>query len=153
MVILDEKGLSGMVKKLLDTVLWGGIAIYIGLPFLLRWYMDKIYIISGENYAFLMIILYITGLPALSIVRDLREIFRTINRHNPFMMDNVHSLRRIAAASFVISFAYIFKIIFYNSFLTIIITMLFVIAGLFSVILAEVFKQAVEVKEENDLTI
>lgn len=69
------------------------------------------------------------------------------------MMDNVKSLNRIALSSFLISAAYVVKVVFFNSFLTIILAMVFVIAGFFSIILAEVFRQAVIVKEENDLTI
>ena len=69
------------------------------------------------------------------------------------MADNVKSLTHIAISSFIVAVLYIVKILFFNSFLTIILAMVFVIAGLFTIILAEVFQQAVNVKEENDLTI
>ena len=68
-------------------------------------------------------------------------------------MDNVKSLNRIGWSCFIIAAAYILKIFFYNSVLTVIITMVFIIAGLLSIVLAEVFRQAIAVKEENDLTI
>jgi hypothetical protein len=68
-------------------------------------------------------------------------------------MGNVKSLRMISIMCYAISVCFIVKIIFYNSFLTIIIAMMFIIAGLFCTILSEVFRQAVIVKEENDLTI
>lgn len=153
MAILGEKGLSGIVKRLLDLVFLGGIGLYISLPFTLKWYFDVIYRISSENYYFLMGFLYVTGLFCLVIIFELRKIFKTLNRRNPFMMDNVKSLNRMAISAFIISASYIIKIIFYNSFLTVIITMIFIIAGLFTVIFAEVFRQAIEVKVENDLTI
>lgn len=69
------------------------------------------------------------------------------------MMDNVKSLNRVGWACFIIAAANILKIFLYNSVLTAIITMIFIIAGLFSIVLAEVFRQAIEVKEENDSTI
>jgi hypothetical protein len=69
------------------------------------------------------------------------------------MMDNVRSLKRMGIASFLIAFCYILKILLYNSFMTIILVMVFTIAGFFSIILAEVFHQAVIAKEENDFTI
>jgi len=56
-------------------------------------------------------------------------------------------------ACYAISACYVVKTIFYISFLTVIIAMVFIIAGLFCTILSEVFRQAVIVKEENDLTI
>lgn len=153
MQILDEKGLSGMVKKFIDLVFLGGIGILLALPLLLPWYLDTLEAGTDEKYWFLLPFLYITGLLALIIVFEIRRIFKTLNRRNPFMMDNVKSLNRIAAASFGIAGFYGMKIVFFNSFLTIILAMVFVIAGLFAVILAEVFRQAVLVKEENDLTI
>lgn len=162
MLILDEKGLSGIVKRFLDLVFIGGIAIIITLPISLKWYLNLLltgigegYFMTGrsERYNFLLVFLFITGFLALIIVNEIRRIFKTLNRKNPFLMDNALSLKRIAICSFLISLAYVVKIIFYNSFLTVILAMVFVIAGFFSIILAEVFRQAAEVKQENDLTI
>ena len=153
MAILGEKGLSGIVKWFLDLVFLGGIVLYISLPFSLKWYFGVIYRISSENYYFLLGFLYITGFFCLVIVFELKKIFKTLNRRNPFMMDNVKSLNRMAISAFIIALLYVIKVIFYNSFLTVIITMVFIVAGLFTVIFAEVFRQAIQVKEENDLTI
>ncbi len=153
MVILGEKGLSGLVKRILDLVFLGGLGIFVTLPYALKWYMNAIYRTSSENYYFLLGFLYITGIVCLGLVQELRKIFKTLNRRNPFMLDNVKSLNRIGGSCFIIAAAYIVKIFFYNSVLTAIITMVFIIAGLFAVVLAEVFRQAVEVKAENDLTI
>ena len=153
MDILGEKGLSSLVKRLLDLVFLGGLGILITLPYVLRWYMNALSLTSSENYNFLLGFLYITGVVCLVLVNEIRKIFKTLNRRNPFMLDNVKSLNRVGVACFIIAAAYLVKILFYNSVLTAIITMVFIIAGLFSVVLAEVFRQAIEVKEENDLTI
>lgn len=154
MNILGEKSLSAMVKWLLDLIFIGGIGITLSLPWSLKWYLNFIYgYNNGSVYSFYMVLLVITGALALSIVYHIRKIFKTLKRKDPFMMDNVQSLKRMGIASFLISAFYIFKIIFYNSFLTIILVMVFIIAGFFSVILAEVFRQAVEVKQENDFTV
>ncbi|MFZ5988713.1 MAG: DUF2975 domain-containing protein [Bacillota bacterium] len=152
MAILDERGLSGIVKKVLDIVFIGGILVTLSLPFSLKWAFDT-NLTYNENYYFLLGFLYVTGFLALIIVNEIRKIFKTLNRRDPFSMDNVKSLKRIGTASFVISAAYFVKIIFFISILTIVMSMLFIIIGLFSIILAEVFHQAVLVKEENDLTI
>ena len=153
MIIIGEKGLSGIVKRILDLIFLGGIGIYISLPMSLEWYISTIYRDSDENYYFLLGFLYVTGLVCLVLVNELRKIFKTLNRKNPFMQDNVKSLKRVGSTCFIIAASYIVKIFFYNSVLTAIITMVFIIAGLFAVVLAEVFRQAIEVKEENDLTI
>lgn len=154
MQIIGEKSLSSFVKYLLDLIFIGGIGIFIGLPKLLKWYLGFTYTIIDSNmYYFFLGLLVVTGILALIIVNEIRKIFKTLKRKNPFMIDNVKCLQRMGLASFLISFCYVFKIIFYNSFMTIIIVMVFIIAGFFSIILAEVFRQAVEAKEENDFTI
>jgi hypothetical protein len=153
MFILSEKGLSGIVKWILDFIFLGGLAICATLPFALKWYIQTVYQTSTENYYFLLGFLYITGIVCLILVNEMRKIFKTLNRRNPFMMDNVKSLNRVGRACLIIAAAYLIKIFFYNSVLTAIITMVFIIAGLFAIVLAEVFRQAVIVKEENDLTI
>lgn len=154
MKILGEKSLSAIVKRLLDLIFIGGIMITLSLPISLKWYLNYTY--EGSNvkiYYFLIALLSVTGVLALIIVNEIRKIFNTLKRKDPFVLGNVKSLKRMGIASFLISFAYIFKIIFYNSFMTVIVLMVFVIAGFFSIILAEVFRQAVIFKEENDLTI
>lgn len=153
MRILDDKGLSGLFKRFLDLIFVGGIVIFLILPLLLKWYIGKLYLGTTEEYWFLLPFLYVTGIFALAIVFELRKIFKTLNRRNPFMLDNVRSLKTIAYSCFIISGLYVVKIFFFNSFLTIILAMVFIIGGCFAVILAEVFRQAVIVKEENDLTI
>lgn len=153
MTILDEKGLSGILKKFLDLVFVGGAVIYVFLPLIIKWYIYILKQNNRESYYFILIFLYVTGLFALCICYEMRKIFKTLNRHNPFMMDNVTSLKRVSVFSFIISGCYVIKIICYNSILTMVITMLFIMLGLFLLVLSEVFKQAVEVKEENDLTI
>ena len=153
MKILDEKGLTGILRHLLELIMLGGAVIIAFLPVLLQSYLGSLYMGTGEKYWFLLPFLYITGLLALMILYNLRRILKTLGRKNPFMADNVKSLQYIAVSSFIIAVLYIVKVIFFNSFLTIIMAMVFVIAGLFTIILAEVFHQAVKVKEENDLTI
>ncbi len=154
MNILGEKSLSSLVKCILDLIFIGGIMILLSLPISLKWYLGYSYLgFNMDIYYFLLVLLVITGILALVIVYEIRKIFYTLKRKNPFVLENVKSLKHMGIASFLISFAYIFKIIFYNSFMTVIVLMVFVIAGFFSIILAEVFRQAVVYKEENDFTV
>lgn len=153
MKVLDEKGLSGILKRVLELIMLGGALIIAFLPVLLKRYLSSLYLGTDEEYWFLLPFLYITGFLAMVILYNLRRILKTLGRKSPFIEDNVKSLKHIAYSAFAVAFLYILKIIFFNSFLTIILTMVFVIAGLFCIVLAEVFHQAVIVKEENDLTI
>ena len=153
MIILDQKGFSGIVKYILDLIFIGGIAILLSLPISLKWYLGLMYTRTSENYYFLLGFLFVTGIFALVIVHEIRILLKNLNKRNPFILENVQSLNRIAVASLMVAACYAIKMIFYNSFLTIIVMMVFIIAGFFSIILAEVFRQAVLVKEENEMTI
>ena len=154
MKIIGEKSLASFVKFLLDMIFIAGIGILFSLPVSVRWYMGYIYgRTGGGDYYFLLVLLISTGALALGIVREIRCIFKTLNGRDPFIMENVKSLKRMGIFSFIIALLYGSKIYFLNSFFTIVIIMIFIIAGFFSIILAEVFKQAVEAKMENDYTI
>jgi len=153
MMILDQRGFSGIVKHILDLIYIGGIGILLSLPVSLKWYLGLMYTTTSENYYFLLGFLFITGIFALVVVNEIRKLLMNLNKRNPFIMENVKSLNHIALACLIIAACYVIKIIFYNSFLTIIVTMVFIIAGCFSIILAEVFRQAIIFKEENELTI
>ncbi len=154
MKVIGEKSIASFVKILLDIIFISGIGVLISLPVSVKWYLMRIYGMREQNnYYYLVALLAVTGFFALGILREIRKIFMTLNGRDPFVVQNVKSLNRMGIFSFVIAFFYVMKIFILNSFFTIVICMVFVIAGLFSIILAEVFRQAVEVKMENDYTI
>lgn len=153
MEIVGEKGVSGIVKYMLDLVLAVGAAILLSLPYSLRWCFENLAWSAGENYWFLLVFLTITGILGLAMIYELRRLFQNINNHEPFQGRNATSLRRIAVMALLISAAYLIKIVFYISFLTIIVAGVFLVFGLAGMVFSELFRRAVEVKEENDLTI
>lgn len=153
MEIVSEKGVSGAVKLLLDIILAVGAVCVISLPASLNWGFKYTNWTAGEDYWFLLVFLFGTGVFGIGMVFELRQIFRRINEHNPFQRQNAVSFKRIAMLALGISAAYIIKIIFYISFLTIIVAIAFLVFGLAGLVFSDLFRQAVEVKEENDLTI
>jgi hypothetical protein len=153
LVIIGEKGLSSVVKCMLDILLLGVAIIWLGLPVILKQCFDAYAWTTGENYWFLLVFLWVTGLLYLAIVYELRKMLKRLDEKEPFCRKNVKSLKKIAMLALVIAAIYIVKIVFYISFLTIIVALVALLVGLFALILAEVFRQAIEVKEENDLTI
>ena len=46
MIILDQKGFSGIVKYILDLIFIGGIGILLSLPISLKWYLG---LMDNEN--------------------------------------------------------------------------------------------------------
>jgi hypothetical protein len=152
-VILGAKGLSGVVKYVFDLTFLLGALVLLTLPFSLKMCFDNYIWTEGEYFWFLFFFLEFTGILGLAIIYELRKMFQQINKNEPFVRQNVTSLKKIAGLALLIAAAYVVKIIFYISFLTIIIAIAFVIFGLSGLVFSEVFRQAVRFKEENDLTI
>lgn len=97
--------------------------------------------------------IFVLGIAALVLIRELRKIFRTVLAEDCFVPENVTSLRKMGNWSFFIALMSIVRSIVYATVAMAVVIMVFVIAGLFSKVLAMVFEEAVRYKEENDLTI
>ena len=89
-------------------------------------------------------------------------MLRTILRGAPFSAENAVSLRRAAVCSFVVSGAALARLVFsvwyfrspqpllsYNA----LFVPIFAMAGLLCLVMSALFRQAAEMKAENDLTI
>ena len=87
------------------------------------------------------------------IVWELRKMFKTVIADDCFVRNNVTSLKKTSIYSVGIVFFMAVKCLFNITLATMAIMMVFIIAGLFSRVLAQVFDKAVTYKLENDLTI
>lgn len=131
-----------------------GIIIMASLPWTLSWLMKIFYEGSVSNlYIFFIIILYVLGLSTLAILNELRIIFNSLEKTDPFTHRNVVALKRITVLCVVNCVVFLVKVFVANSLMTMVALFVFFVAMLFSLILSEVFKKAVEYKEDNDLTI
>lgn len=139
-------------KLLLDFMFYAGIVTTASLPFSLK-LIGKIYEPLGYNYEENVIIYFVLGVAAVVLIRELRRIFRTVLEENCFVEANVTSLRKMGNWSFFIALMSCVRCIVYVTVAMGVVILVFVIAGLFSKVLAMVFAEAVRYKEENDLTI
>lgn len=140
------------VKFLLDFMFYVGIMVTVSLPFSIKW-IGQYYEPLGVHYEETVIIYFVLGVSALVLIRELRRIFRTVLDGDCFVMDNVVSLQKMGNWSFFIAVMSVVRSIVYLSIAMLVVILVFVIAGLFSKVLAMVFEEAVRYKEENDLTI
>lgn len=149
----DDRKLTKVTKWILDFMFISGIFILVTVPFTLKlagqYYQKEL----SEHYWYMMVILIVSGLCGLLILWELRKMMRTVLEQNCFVYENVTSLKRMGVISFVIAVIYGTKIFIVPTPATFIVVLTFFIAGLFSVVLACVFREAVRYKEENDLTI
>ena len=142
-----------LTKLILDIMFFTGIIVLLTLPIWLRFagthYSKDIEI----HYLAMLIVFAVSGLNGILIVNELRKMMKTVLEGNCFVEDNVKSLRRMARYSLVISIFFFIKVLLVPTPATLIIILVFFIAALFSVVLSCVFQEAVNYKDENDLTI
>lgn len=145
--------ITRFTKTVLDIMFVLGILITATLPFLLKTYGK--YVEPGiEKYIWQnSVVLGLCGIFSLMIVWELRKMFKTVIADDCFVRNNVTSLKKMSIYSVGIVFFMAVKCLFNITLATMAIMMVFIIAGLFSRVLAQVFDKAVTYKLENDLTI
>ena len=117
---------------------------------------------QNTETAALTLFLVVSGICTAVILWQGRRVLRTILRGAPFSPENAVSLRRAACCSFIISLAALVRVIFsvyhfrslqpllsYNA----LFVPIFAMAGLLCLVMSALFRQAAEMKAENDLTI
>ena len=139
-------------KFLLDFMFYSGILVTISLPYTLKIlgkYLERV----AANYIEAVIIYFVLGISAVVLINELRRIFNTVLAEDCFVEANVKSLRRMGNLSFFIALMSLVRFFVYQTMAIAVVILVFVVAGLFSKVLAMVFEEAVRYKEENDLTI
>ncbi|WP_313135012.1 DUF2975 domain-containing protein [Anaerocolumna sp.] len=149
---MKKKPFVQFTKYLIDFMFLTGIIVCMGVPFIFR-EAGKHIPIFKENYLPFCIIFMIAGVFALIILWNLRKMLQTVIREDSFVRENVASLKRMGICAFIIAFIMLIRLIFVITPAALVIILVFLVAGLFSLVLSQVFDQAVTYKEENDLTI
>lgn len=131
---------------------YAGILVTITVPAIIRIY-GRFNNFFSTFYIFLCIIFILSGVFAILIIGELRKLFRSVLNDNCFVRENVDSLRKMGTYSFFIAAVTSARCYVYLSPAVIVTILVFVIAGLFSKVLSQVFDKAITYKLENDLTI
>lgn len=155
---ITEKKLSvtKWTKYILDFMFYSGMVVTASLPFSLKILAEKLPQICShytDHYIEALLIYFILGVSAVVLIGELRKIFKTVLAGDCFVPENVKSLRRMGNWSFFIAGMSVVRSIVWLTVAILVVILVFVIAGLFSKVLALVFEEAVTYKEENDLTI
>jgi hypothetical protein len=109
--------------------------------------------IYQTEYRFIVFELYTLGVVMLGIVIQLIQICEAIEKSEPFTMKTAKALKRIAVLSLILIAVYVVKLVIYPRLPCILIFCTFIVVGLVSSVFSQLFKIAVEYKEENDFTI
>ena len=147
-----ESKIVRITKLLLDFMFYTGFFVTAGVTFAIRvygnynQYFKKFWIV-------LSVIFVISGILALLILAELRKILKSVQEEDCFIRENVTSLSKMGNYSFMIVVVTSFRVVTYLTPAVLVIILTFLIAGLFSKVLSQVFDAAVTYKLENDLTI
>ncbi len=144
--------LTLFTKYLLDFMFYSGIVVTLTLPLSFRYY-GKYNVYFKENYHSMCVIFILSGIFAILIIQQLRKMFLTVICDDCFVRENVIRLEKMSIYSFFIAVITACRLFIYLTPAVLIIILVFVIAGLFSKVLAGVFDKAITYKLENDLTI
>lgn len=131
-----------------------------GLGNLFSIYLHEVW---REPYTLVLtLFLLAAGICTAVILWQGRRVLGTILRGEPFSMENAASLNRAAVCCFIISLAALIRVIFsvisyrspaplwtYNA----LFVPIFAMAGLLCLVMSALFRQAAEMKAEQDLTI
>nr|WP_312576389.1 DUF2975 domain-containing protein [Sedimentibacter sp.] len=141
-----------IAKICVDVLFYVGIVCCLLVPFSSSW-LIKYFNFAGNTTTFMIVVLMLSGIASVYILWQLKVIFKTLLVGNPFIVENVASLRKIALSSSLISLIYVIKCLFSFTISTLVIIVMFMIASLFCLTIKDLFKQAINYKDENDLTI
>jgi len=141
-----------ITKILVDFIFFSGILVTALLYFIIKYY-GRYNTYFKENALSLTILFSLSGFFAVLVIYELRKIFKTVINDDCFITENVTSLRRMGTFSFLIALVTAFRLIIYITPGVIVVVLVFLIAGLFSKVLSQVFDKAIIYKLENDLTI
>lgn len=142
-----------IAKYAVDVMLYGGIICTLAVPFAAKQFIAPYYGYTPGELIIFCVMLMLSGICAVYIMYNLKQMFKTLLGGSPFVAKNADCLRKIAVSCAVIALTYIVKCFLLFSFSTLVIVAVFLIGTLFSLTLKDIFKQAVSIKEENDLTV
>lgn len=149
---IDKMG--NILKNIVIIGIVFAIPVIILIPFLLN-----------NNYSifYSMMIVYPNGLLMIAIAIQFLKMFKSLEKNQPFTLQNVDILKKTGFLSFIMSVLWIIDLlimlfIIKNTYINYIIVLLFLFILFFGVgialwTLSLLFSQATKYKEENDLTI
>lgn len=139
-------------KSLLDIMFYMGIALTVFIPVI--FHFVGAYIVVFRKYYVVQCAFYmLSGVLCLRIVYELRKMFITVLKEDAFVDENVVSLKIMGKCGFMIALVSLIRLPLALTPATVVIIIVFSIAGLFSIVLCQVFEKAIQYKRENDLTI
>jgi hypothetical protein len=154
MKVVGKQSVASVTKIALVSMMVITVGLLITLPWVITYYLKISYhMVNVYAKTVLLVMLYPCGILGFLIENELKKMFRTLETENPFVQENVKSLNRMGGYMVIVLALFIFKMIMLNTVMTMVCGFACIIIALFCFVLSDVFRQAVQYKQDNDLTI
>lgn len=150
---MKKSVISRIVAIILKIILGLGIISLFFVPYIYN-FIGKYQNITFSNQTTLYIIaLYVSAIIVLYIIFELIRIFSLVYKETPFNRNIEYSLKRIAISLMILSLITLIKSIFIPTILSLSIFIILFVGSLGVYVLSQVFKTAIEYKNEIDYTV
>ncbi len=141
-----------IARWVIEIMFYGGILCTVSVPFVIGRLME-IFSYAPEAVPVYRVTLTVSGALAVYILFNIKNMYKTLLEGSPFVDKNVSAFRRMAVAAAGICVVFMVQTVLAFTVGSLTIGIIFAIACLFSLTLKDLFKQAINYKTENDLTI
>lgn len=142
-----------IAKAVVDILFYLSLLCTAAVPFVARWVFGWIGYTDNRYLILFSAVIFLSGIGCAYILFCLKQMYKTLLVGNPFIASNVEQLRRIAVACAMIAVLYVAKSVIAFTFAAMVISFVFIVGSLFCLTLKDLFKQAINYKTENELTI
>lgn len=163
-----KNGWNRFVSGMINVLIVLAVALEISFPWAMPYFLamkdarngaaqsaypSGAYSFSSPHYLSILIPTMIVGILSILILAELRKIMKTVTSGASFVKSNVTRLHRMGIYAMAIAVLVIVRCLIFFTLTILIIGAVFLIAGSFCFVLEQLFAQAVQYKEDDDLTI
>ncbi len=153
MKLVGKHGLSRALEIALIVLLVLIPALEIALPWLITLATERTPEDPQGYYIRYLITLAYSGILVELILWQARGVLRNVNNGRVFSADTVRRMRIMAVECLVLATAYLATMVWMHKFFMVALFVCFVMIGCTLLVFSELFQQANQYKEENDMTI
>ena len=153
MKIVGKRGLSGVIEIALDVLMGVALLLTVTLPWSIPAVTLKDPGMAGCWYEKYLTVLAVSGVMAELVLWQARGIMKNVNKGHAFSENTVRRLRITGGECLAVALFYFVAVFVVTKFFMVAVFVTFTVVGLILFVFAELFRQAVSFKKENDMTI
>jgi hypothetical protein len=150
---MERSKIAKLVSIILKLIFACGVISLFFVPYIYDAFSDAQVLDFAKQSAFYKVAFYFCAVVSLGIVYELIKIFNDVYNGSPFKKPIEIGLKKIAVSFMILAIVVGIKIIFIPSILSVAVSFITFIASLSFYVLSQVFKVAIEYKDEIDFTV